>query len=66
MIYGDFDLRRGDSDDAQIWGGRRSPPGVATAAAGALTTLRPVSAVADLQRDLRKLGFLLAPTPISR
>ena len=63
MIYNDFDLKRDDSDAESRWGGQARPAASATVASGPGNTLSTASPVADLQRDLRTLGFLLAPEP---
>lgn len=58
--YGDFDLRQGDEDSDQIWGGsQRSSAGSATAASGPSNAIAVTSPVADLQRDLIAVGIRL-------
>jgi len=58
MIYGDFNLQRGDADATRKWGGQQQAIAVGQATAGTPTTLGSASPVADLQRDLATLGFL--------
>lgn len=59
----DFDLERGDDDARLTWGGVSVLPPAAVAASGPCNTLSPPAPVAELQRNLRTLGFLLAPEP---
>jgi hypothetical protein len=59
MIYGDFDLQRGDADATRTWGGQKRSIAKGQATQGATTTLGSTSPVADLQRDLAILGFTL-------
>lgn len=63
MLYDDLDLQMKDSDDRLRWGGVSRLPPPRMAASGPENTFSVTTPVADLQRDLRTLGFLLAPEP---
>lgn len=59
MLYGDYDLRRGDSDAKRTWGGAKRGIAQGQVTGNATTTLSAAAPVADLQRDLATLGFAL-------
>lgn len=61
-MYGDFDLKLGDSDVQGTFGGR-SAPAPATVQSGPSSTVSTPAHVNSLQRDLLTLGFRLFAAP---